>query len=216
MLRRTATRGADAGPGRGAMRPHTPSEDTHTMTTHDAPAETPKIHDLEPTLGDFRADVLEGLSRPSKALPCKYLYDERGSKLFDKICEVDEYYPTRTEIAITRDNVHDIADALGPRCVVIEPGSGSSMKTGTLLDNLEDPVAYIPVEISREHLADASLRMAEAHPNVEMLPVCADFTRPFDLPTPSREYARRVVYFPGSTLGNFRADFAKAFLAQMA
>jgi len=173
-----------------------------------------RLVDLEPDLGDFRADVVAGLSKDRKTLPCKYLYDERGSKIFDEICEAPEYYPTRTELRIMRENMREIAQLVGPQAVIIEPGSGSGLKTQVLLDSLDAPAAYVPVEISREHLINSANEIAAEHPELEVLPVCADFTQPYEAPEPAREWRRRLVYFPGSTIGNFFRSGAADFLAK--
>ena len=162
----------------------------------------------------FAAAVHAGLAKPHKRLPTEYLYDERGSALFDAICDLPEYYPTRTELAIMRAHVDAMAAALGPNATIIEYGSGSSIKTRLLLDALERPAAYVPVDISAEHLAAASARLAREYPELRIAPVAADFTRPFDVPV--RGVGRRVVYFPGSTIGNFEPDAATALLRQMA
>jgi dimethylhistidine N-methyltransferase len=153
--------------------------------------------------GQFRADVLHGLRSPAKSLPCKYFYDETGSELFEWITALPEYYPTRTELAIMRRHAAEMADLLGPRCLLIEYGSGSSTKTRLLLDRLRDPAGYVPIDVSGEHLRRAARKLGEDYPEVEILPLCADFTRPLEPPVPARSPKRRVVYFPGSTIGNF-------------
>ncbi|MDN3516304.1 L-histidine N(alpha)-methyltransferase [Aquisalimonas lutea] len=164
----------------------------------------------------FLADVVAGLSAPVKQIPPKYFYDDAGSELFDRICELPEYYVTRTETAILRDYARDIGDALGARVMLIEPGSGSSAKVHLLLDVLEDPVAYVPVEISREHMLASLAPLRERYPGLEILPVAADFTAGFTVPESTREPARRVVFFPGSTIGNFRPDDALTLLSRFA
>jgi dimethylhistidine N-methyltransferase len=174
-----------------------------------------RVHDLEPELERLRDDVLAGLRRRPRTLPCKYFYDERGSRLFEKICELDEYYLTRTELVILERSVAEMARCLGPGCMLIEPGSGSGTKTRLLLEALESPVAYVPVDISRDVLLRSSESIDGAHPELEVLPVCADFTQPFALPTPRRRPARRVVYFPGSTIGNFDPPEVVRFLARL-
>jgi L-histidine Nalpha-methyltransferase len=154
-------------------------------------------------LAQFREDVLAGLAGPEKTLPCKYLYDERGSRLFDLICDLPEYYPTRTEIGILRRYADEMAAELGPECLVIEYGSGSSLKTPLLLERLVDPAGYVPVDISREHLTASAAGIARRFPRIEVLPVWADFTADFDVPAPGRPPRKRAVFFPGSTIGNF-------------
>jgi len=174
-----------------------------------------ELCDLAPERASFLADVLAGLTSPRKTLPCKYLYDERGSALFERICELDEYYPTRTELGILRRHAGAMAAALGPRCLLVEYGSGSSTKTRLLLERLEEPAAYVPVDISREHLLRAAAALSARHPRLAVRPVCADFTRPFALPKLPGAL-RRAAFFPGSTIGNFGAAEARKFLAQVA
>ncbi len=164
---------------------------------------------------DFRRDVLSGLAQPRKHLPCKYLYDEAGSRLFDRICTLPEYYPTRTERAILERHAPEIAEVLSPRCVLVEYGSGSSLKTRLLLDQLPDASAYVPVDISAEHLGRSAHALKQRYPRLAVLPLCADFTQPFALPTlPPHE--RRAVYFSGSTIGNFPPTEAVELLANIA
>lgn len=171
--------------------------------------------DLEPSTNTFLQDILEGLSRSPKSLPCKYFYDERGSRLFDRICELEEYYPTRTELAIMRRYAPEMAQQIGPGVMLAEYGSGSSIKTRWLLDHLPDPVAYVPVDISRDHLERTAGRLAGDYPHIDVLPVCADFTGTFDLPVSIREPSHAAVYFPGSTIGNFTPEQALRLLQQI-
>ncbi|HPF40337.1 MAG TPA: L-histidine N(alpha)-methyltransferase [Phycisphaerae bacterium] len=163
----------------------------------------------------FRRDVIAGLSADRKTLPSKYLYDKRGSELFDAICEAKDYYPTRTEVGIMRRNAAEMADAIGAGAVVIEYGSGSSMKTPLLLEPLEKPAAYVPVDISREHLVEAAERISARFQDLPIMPVCADFTRPFELPEALDSDAPRMAYFPGSTIGNFTPTQARSLLQNM-
>jgi len=164
----------------------------------------------------FREDALSGLGQPRKTLPCKYFYDAEGSKLFDQICALREYYPTRTELGILRAHASEMARCLGPDVLLVEYGSGSSVKTRLLLDRLAQPVAYVPVDISREHLLETALTLRLDYPDLAVLPVCADFAAPFALPRPPRPAARRAVYFPGSTIGNFSEAAAVALLRGVA
>jgi L-histidine Nalpha-methyltransferase len=156
----------------------------------------------------FLADVLTGLSRSPKEIPCKYFYDERGSALFDRICDLPEYYPTRTEIAIMRRHAGEMADALGQACLLVELGSGSSVKTPILLERLQRPAGYVPVDISREHLYSTANLLLRRFPELDITPVWADFTESFELPHTDRNVRRTVVYFPGSTIGNFTPNEA--------
>lgn len=176
---------------------------------------TDALTDLQPDRARITADILHGLSQHPRQLPSKYFYDARGSQLFEQITRQPEYYPTRTELQLLQQVRAEIARAVGPHLHVVELGSGSGRKTELLLHALADPVAYTPIEISRAALLDSVARLAEALPEIEMLPVCADFTRPVTLPEPQREPARRLLFFPGSTLGNFAHDDAVALLDAM-
>lgn len=151
----------------------------------------------------FRRDILKGLNRTPKRIPSKYLYDALGSQLFDEICEVPEYYLTRIELAIMQANVHVMANEIGPEAVLIEFGSGSSLKTRLLLDALQDPVAYLPVDISESHLEQAANAITQEYPTIDVIPICADFTKRFEVPYELNDDEHRVIYFPGSTIGNF-------------
>jgi dimethylhistidine N-methyltransferase len=174
------------------------------------------FHDLAPGEESFRDAVLGGLGRARKAIPCKFFYDARGSALFEEICRLPEYYPTRTEIAILEENSFDIAAQMGPHCRLIEFGSGASHKVRILLEALDRPAAYVPADISREHLRDAAISLAEDFPSVPVIAVCADYTRPFPLPPLPGAKGKRVGFFPGSTIGNFEPDAAVAFLVNYA
>ncbi len=159
------------------------------------------------------AEVLRGLSERPKRLSPTYLYDARGSVLFERICAQPEYYLTRTELAIMRRHGAEMARRIGPNARLAELGSGASLKTRRLLDELPDLAAYVPIEISRTSLHAAARAVRKAYPRLEVLPVEADFTRPFTLPPSSRAPARTVVYFPGSTIGNFDEEPAVELLA---
>jgi len=171
----------------------------------------PGLDDFAPASDDFGSQVVRGLRQTRKQLPCKFFYDQRGSQLFDRICELDEYYLTRAELGILGASATEMAAALGPDCLLVEYGSGSSLKTGLLLERLQRPAAYVPLDISREHLLAAAGRVAARYPRLHVLPVCADYTRPFSLPA-CQGAARTVVYFPGSTVGNFEPHEARGFL----
>ncbi len=163
----------------------------------------------------FLIDVVQGLTGTPKRLPSKYLYDRRGSELFERICELDEYYLTRTELLILRRHAADMADAIGPGALLIEPGSGNSHKARLLLEHLRDPVGYVPVDISREHMTRWVARLAADFPRLYIVPTVGDFCADFDVP-PVPGTRRRVVYFPGSTIGNFTPDEAAGWLGRMA
>ncbi|WP_421718306.1 L-histidine N(alpha)-methyltransferase [Algiphilus sp.] len=169
----------------------------------------------EPAVEDFAGDALAGLSAQPKTLPSKYLYDTRGSELFEAICEQPEYYPTRTELSILQDEAASMAEAVGPRALVVEYGSGSGIKTQRLLDALPDPVAYVPIEISHSALNASVAELATQFPEIEMLPLCADFLQPVRLPASERPAERVLIFFPGSTLGNFDTDAAVRLLTTM-
>lgn len=168
------------------------------------------------TLADFRDAVIEGLGREPKTIPSKFLYDQRGSALFEQICTLPEYYPTRVETAILNRHAAEIASMCGHRCVLIELGSGSSAKTRILLDRLDSPAAYIPVDIAYDQLRVAAALIARDYPQLEVLPLCADYTAPFELPAPRRQASRRVTFFPGSTIGNLEPAEAVRFIANLA
>jgi dimethylhistidine N-methyltransferase len=174
------------------------------------------FHDLAPGEENFRDAVLKGLGRAPKSIPCKFFYDARGSALFEAICRLPEYYPTRIEIAILDENAGEIAKQIGPYGRVIEFGSGASTKARILLRALDRPAAYVPVDISREHLRDAAISLAEDFPSLAVVAVCADYTRPFPLPPLPGPSGKRVGFFPGSTIGNFEPDAAVGFLANYA
>jgi dimethylhistidine N-methyltransferase len=174
------------------------------------------LQDFSPSKQQFFRDVLDGLAGPHKSLPCKYFYDNRGSELFDQICELDEYYLTRTELTIMQQFAPEMAELLGTGCMLVEFGSGSSLKTEILLQHLRQPVAYLPVDISRDHLRETSRRLAEQYPLLEVKPVCADFTKSFELPHIEPSRAHKIVYFPGSTIGNFGPTEALRLLQTIA
>ena len=161
------------------------------------------------------SSVLDGLRMSPKQLSPVWFYDELGSTLFDSICELPEYYVTRTEMQIMQDHVSEMAAAIGPKVALIEYGSGSSLKTRLLLDKFKDVVSYVPIDISRDYLLETAATLARDYPNIAITPVVADFTQPFDLPPQISAAQRRVVYFPGSTLGNFERAQAARVLSSM-
>lgn len=170
-----------------------------------------QLIDREPARDSFLDDVLHGLGLPAKALPPKYFYDARGSELFEMICELPEYYPTRTELAMMRSHVAEMAAALGGGCALIEFGSGSGIKTEILIAALR-PVMYLPVDISRDALCASAARIAEHHAPLPVTAVCADYMRLDALPLD--DASRRVIYFPGSTIGNLTPEEALDFLGR--
>jgi dimethylhistidine N-methyltransferase/nicotinate (nicotinamide) nucleotide adenylyltransferase len=170
--------------------------------------------DLHPDLGDFRADALKGLARSPKSISPKYFYDEVGSKLFDQITELEEYYPTRTEKSVFLDNAADITGSVGAGAAILEYGSGSSEKIEWLARGLKDPVAYVAMDISRDHLLESASAMAETLP-IPVAAICADFHAPIALPAGVLpEPGHWFGYFPGSTIGNMSRDGAAAFLSR--
>ena len=160
-------------------------------------------------------EIVDGLLQPEKTISPKYFYDERGSKLFEKITELSEYYPTETELGIMRDSIDEIGALVGEQASLIEFGSGSSLKTRILLAHLDKLAAYVPVDISEEQLRASATELRADFPDLEVLPVVADFTRPFDLPSPTVMPLKNLVYFPGSTIGNFTNEAALSLLEVM-
>lgn len=175
-----------------------------------------RVFDLHPTGADFEAEIVAGLGKPQKELPCKYFYDSEGAALFEAICATSEYYLTRTELQIMREHLPRVAELVGPRAIVIEPGSGSGQKTRMLLEALGSPAAYVPVDLSRAQLLAHAAETAAAFPDLEVVPVCADYTQPFPLPEPTSTSGKRLLFYPGSTIGNFDRAEAEAFLHRMA
>jgi len=173
-------------------------------------------YDFKPGLESFLAEVLIGLRKPQKELPSKYFYDERGSQLFERICELKEYYITGIEASIMRSHIKEIVELIGPHVLVIEHGCGNCEKVRFLMDHLHDPVAFIPIDISQEQLVQVAKELDSIFPQLQVLPVCADYTSNFELPIPKRESKRTVVYFPGSTIGNFDPMPARHFLEHVA
>jgi len=173
------------------------------------------LHDLEPTPDRICEDVCQGLSARPKKLPPKYFYDERGAALFERITDLAAYYPTRTEISILLQHAEEIAERIGPRVRLVEFGSGSGEKTWILLRHLREPSAYIPVDISRAQLVEFALEVAETFPQLDVVPICADYTHEFSLPPFDEQGERCVAFFPGSTIGNFEEEGAVIFLTHV-
>jgi L-histidine Nalpha-methyltransferase len=169
-----------------------------------------------PESAEFLADIIAGLSSNPRTIPCKYFYDERGAALFQKICELPEYYVTRAEIDILDRCRADIASHLGSSVELIGLGTGAGTKTRILIEALESPAVYIPVDISEKQLHQSTVLFRKIFPELEILPVCADYLQPVVLPLPRHTPARNIVYFPGSTIGNFEPDEAVQFLRRIA
>lgn len=174
-----------------------------------------RLRDLEPSASTMETDVLAGLSSTPKYLPSQYLYDDRGAALFEEICELPEYYLTRTEASIMRQHIDSIAACIGPKALLIEPGSGDGVKSRALLEGLSRPAGYVPIDISRAQLLDLAETVTERFPDLEVVPICADFTVTPDLPPLVRPIRRRVVFFPGSTIGNFAPTAAVEVLRRL-
>jgi dimethylhistidine N-methyltransferase len=164
---------------------------------------------------NFLSETVTGLSESPRRMSCKFFYDDRGAQLFRKICELPEYYITRSELQILRLQGEDIAATLGPHIELIGLGTGAGTKTQILLHDLEHPVVYMPIDISREQLENSSARFRSIFPNLTIFPICADYLEPFELPLPRPPSSRSVIYFPGSTIGNFDPDAAMKFLARL-
>lgn len=176
-----------------------------------------KLHNYAPETDTFLSEVLTGLRNPVKQIPSKYFYDEEGSRLFEEITGLEEYYPTRTETEIMRRNIDDLVARVGDNAMLVEYGSGNSEKTEILLEHLHNLAAYVPIDISTEHLEASANRIAKRFPGIEVIPVAADYSDPdsFRIPGASRPASHRVVFYPGSTIGNFHPPEAVDFLAQM-
>jgi dimethylhistidine N-methyltransferase len=168
-----------------------------------------------PATSPFLTETISGLSKSPKELLCKFFYDDRGAQLFQKICELPEYYVTRTELGILRLHGAEMADALGPNVELIGLGTGAGTKTRILLDELRSPAVYIPIDISNEQLQKSTTRFRKMFSELEVLPIAADYLEPFELPLPRKPSSRSVVYFPGSTIGNFKPNASIKFLRRL-
>jgi dimethylhistidine N-methyltransferase len=175
-----------------------------------------KVTTEEITQEDILTEVVEGLNKFPKQLPSKLFYDEKGSKLFDEICELDEYYPTRTELKIMEDNIEEMSALLGEGTLLIELGSGSSIKIRLLLNNIPGLAGYIPIDISEQHLIHSAEILKKEYPHIDIYPFVADYTKMFELPEIRNHYDHKAVFFPGSTIGNFTRTEAKQFLGRIA
>ena len=171
--------------------------------------------DRSAAVAEFRKNVLAGLSAQPRTLSCKFFYDARGAELFQKICNLPEYYITRTELGILRLHADEIGAALGPKIELVGLGTGAGTKTRILLEELQEPVVYMPIDISCEQLERSCARFRENFPQLQVLPVCADYLESFELPLPRRPSLRTVLYFPGSTIGNFEPEVAVTFIERL-
>lgn len=182
-------------------------------------AEAPSIatgNETLPGIAADRAEIIRGLTAPQKHLSPKYFYDKRGSELFDRICTLPEYYPTRAELALLKNNIRELATLVGERAAVIELGAGSNVKARLLLEHLDAPAAYVPVDISPEHLLEQARSLRRDFPSIHIEPVFADFTRAFRLPKLPVAADRNLVFFPGSTIGNLSRPKALELLEAIA
>ncbi len=173
------------------------------------------VLDLEPVSEDFLAEVIAGLSSSPRSLPCKFFYDERGAALFQKICELPEYYVTRTETELLRRYGQEMADSIGANAELIGFGTGAGIKTRMLLEHLENPIAYVPVDISKQRLTNSAEELQRVMPALDILPVCGDYLQPLQLPKSLRKPDHVAVYFPGSTIGNLEPPVALDFLRRV-
>ncbi len=173
-----------------------------------------RFSDFHPPTNTFRKEVLDGLSQQPKRIAPKFFYDSRGSELFDAICALPEYYPTRTEIDILKDHAAQIASLTGPNCRLIEFGSGNSHKVRLLLETLR-PAAYLPMDIACDQLSQAAQALADIYPWLEVHATCIDFSRHFVIP-PISGVGRKLAFFPGSSIGNFEPDDTIVFLRDVA
>jgi dimethylhistidine N-methyltransferase len=168
--------------------------------------------ELEPSTAAFMHDMKAALGTRPRSISPKYFYDAAGSQLFDRICELPEYYPTRTEVGILSANAHEIAGQIGPRAEIVEFGAGSLHKVRLLLDAAREPARYLPIDISGEHLAQSAAALQGDYPSLAVQPVVADYTQCLALPAPLAGSGQRVGFFPGSTIGNFTPAEALHFL----
>ncbi|GAB4126437.1 MAG: L-histidine N(alpha)-methyltransferase [Rhodothalassiaceae bacterium] len=169
--------------------------------------------DLAPETETFESAVCSGLAMTPKCLPSKFFYDATGSRLFEEICTLPEYYPTRTEMALLARNAANLAHRIGPRAQILEFGAGALDKVRILLRALERPSGFTAVDISGEHLKEAADELAQDFPELPITAVAADYTQPLPLPEPlAASTERRIGFFPGSTIGNFTPEAAEAFL----
>jgi dimethylhistidine N-methyltransferase len=172
------------------------------------------FHDLAPVQESFRDALVAGLSQPQKSIPCRFLYDEQGSALFDRICELEEYYPTRTELGILKAAAKEMAAWIGPRATLIEFGASSAEKVRIVLGALDHPAGYVPIDVSAEYLRQAAHDIARDFPGIAVTAVCGDYTQPIRLPALVGDApGRRVGFFPGSTIGNLTPPEAIDFLS---
>jgi dimethylhistidine N-methyltransferase len=168
--------------------------------------------DCDSPSGAFAQDLMRALASRPRSISPKYFYDAQGSRLFDRICELPEYYPTRAELGILSDNASEITARMGPHAEIVEFGAGSLRKVRLLLDAMDRPMRYLPIDISGEHLAHSAASLQKDYPDLKVRPVVGDYTQSLLLPPPLPGAGRRVGFFPGSTIGNFTPQQALHFL----
>jgi dimethylhistidine N-methyltransferase len=179
--------------------------------------ETARAACAQPALvGEFAHDLMRALAQRPRSISPKYFYDAEGSRLFDLICELPEYYPTRTEVGILTRHASEIATLMRPRAEVVEFGAGSLRKVRLLLDAMEHPARYLPIDISGDHLRQSAAALEADYPGLDVRPVATDYTQHIELPPRMQGSGQRVGFFPGSTIGNFTPDEAEVFLRSAA
>ena len=182
-----------------------------------APTTAVTYRDLRPSAQSFGDAVTEGLGRATKSIPSQFFYDDRGSELFERICELEAYYPTRTEIALLRERRDELCRLMGRGCAIVEFGCGSSLKIRALLDAARDAAAYIAIDISKSALISVVRDVAAAFPGLAITAICADYTAPLDVPELAGDHFQKTIgFFPGSNIGNFTPQQAEAFMVTAA
>lgn len=177
---------------------------------------TPAAAPADADAGQFMHDLQRALAIQPRSISPKYFYDAQGSVLFDQICDLPEYYPTRTELSILSTHAADMARHMGPGAEIVEFGAGSLNKVRLLLDALDQPARYLPIDISADHLQASAAVLRRDYPGLDVQPVAADYTQAMRLPTPLEGGGQRVGFFPGSTIGNFTPEEALHFLRSVA
>ncbi|WPB58146.1 L-histidine N(alpha)-methyltransferase [Xylophilus sp. GOD-11R] len=176
------------------------------------PVDRQTTHCADASGSAFARDLVAGLSATPRQISPKYFYDTAGSEIFERICELPEYYPTRTEMGLLMAHADEIAALAGPRAEIVEFGAGALQKIRLLLDAFDAPAGYLPIDISGEHLNAAAAELRREYPQLAIQPVTADYTQRLLLPAPAAGAGRRVGFFPGSTIGNFTPSEALRFL----
>ena len=170
-----------------------------------------QVFDAHPAVADVKSEVLAGLAQPQKTLPAKFFYDQRGSRLFEAITQLPEYYLTRTEIGLLRQHGGEIAELVGQGSVLMEYGSGASIKIRLLLEALQ-PDCYVPMDISKDFLIASASKLLDDYPWLSIYAGCVDYSQPLELPKALAEAPHKLGFFPGSSMGNFTPAESQAFL----